>query len=432
MDASRPSSEHVTNGNSDTFARSRSRSRAAEPPTKPRLAKADYAIGIALLLIVVFLWTASNFVTQDLFDVGYEKPFLVTYLNTSAFTLYLIPFLIRSYYGGSPVPSIPRGRRTRGGEYEPLAAQDDEANLNDTHSEPQHSGAPLPLTMEETAKLASIFCFFWFIANWSLNAALDYTSVASATILSSMSGFFTLGIGRIFKVEKLTAGKIGAVVTSFVGVILVSVSDHKNEQTSNADLPVHSRAPRPVFGDILALLSAAFYALYVILLKVRIKSESRINMQLFFGFVGLFNMLAGWPVAILLHYTGLEPLEMPSSGKVYAAIFINMAITLSSDYIYVIAMLKTTPLVVTVGLSLTIPLAVVGDFILKKPAHIQVIAGAVLVVLGFIAIGLESPGEGNEDSLEDPSLPDRPDDSYPHTRPLEAVELDTADSPERR
>ncbi len=35
-----------------------------------------------------------------------------------------------------------------------------------------------------------------------------------------------------------------------------------------------------------------------------------------------------------------------------------MAITLSSDYIYVIAMLKTTPLVVTVGLSLTMPLAV--------------------------------------------------------------------------
>ena len=28
----------------------------------------------------------------------------------------------------------------------------------------------------------------WFAANWALNASLDYTSVASATILSSMSG----------------------------------------------------------------------------------------------------------------------------------------------------------------------------------------------------------------------------------------------------
>lgn len=44
------------------------------------------------------------------------------------------------------------------------------------------------LTPEETAKLAAYFCFLWFAANWMLNAALAYTSVASATVLSSMSG----------------------------------------------------------------------------------------------------------------------------------------------------------------------------------------------------------------------------------------------------
>jgi len=43
-----------------------------------------------------------------------------------------------------------------------------------------------------------------------------------------------------------------------------------------------------ILGNILALLSALFYAMYVILLKVRIKAEYRIDMQLFFGFVGLF------------------------------------------------------------------------------------------------------------------------------------------------
>lgn len=45
-----------------------------------------------------------------------------------------------------------------------------------------------PLTIEETVKLALGFCFLWFIANWTLNAALAYTSVASATVLSGMSG----------------------------------------------------------------------------------------------------------------------------------------------------------------------------------------------------------------------------------------------------
>lgn len=74
-----------------------------------------------------------------------------------------------------------------------------------------------------------------------------------------------------------------------------------------------------------------------------------------------------------------------------------MFITWSSDYIYVLAMLKTTPLVVTVGLSLTIPLAVVGDFLLARPTKGQVIVGAILVVIGFVTIGVDGPGhEGSE------------------------------------
>ena len=66
-----------------------------------------------------------------------------------------------------------------------------------------------------------------------------------------------------------------------------------------------------------------------------------------------------------------------------------MAITLASDYLYILAMLKTTPLVVTIGLSLTIPLAVLGDFLLGRYTHWEVIAGAVLVLVSFVAVGLE-------------------------------------------
>ena len=56
-------------------------------------------------------------------------------------------------------------------------------------------------------------------------------------------------------------------------------------------------------------------------------------------------------------------------------------------------MLKTTPLVVTIGLSLTIPMAVAGDFLLLRPVTPQVIAGAVLVFLSFVAIGVENSKE---------------------------------------
>ncbi|KZT05904.1 uncharacterized protein LAESUDRAFT_813148, partial [Laetiporus sulphureus 93-53] len=389
-------------------SRGRSRSRMRESATRQ-----DYVIGICLLLIVVVLWTSGNFVTQGLFEDGYEKPFLVTYLNTSAFALYLVPYAIRI--------SLERRRsrlqreRSSGEESEPLVvnmdARETMLSLNNQASGDIPAAKDLsPLTVRETAELAVFFCLLWFIANWSVNASLDYTSVASATVLSSMSGFFTLGIGRLFRVESLTVLKFCTVVTSFGGVFLVSWSDSSEGRSTGPPAPSAPMAPSPsnpittfalaqTFGDVLALLSALFYALYVILLKVRIKSESRIDMQLFFGFVGLFNILMCWPVGILLHFTGVERFELPYTSRTVVALLVNMGITLSSDYIYVLAMLKTTPLVVTIGLSLTMPLAVLGDFLLGKPAKMQVIVGAAVVLISFVLVGWEDSHNNEEEDL---------------------------------
>ncbi|KDR85102.1 hypothetical protein GALMADRAFT_233728 [Galerina marginata CBS 339.88] len=364
----------------------------------------DYFIGIGLLMLVVILWTSSNFVTQDLYEGGYDKPFLVTYMNTSAFSLYLIPYLIRRWWARRELSTKPFIVEGSSNEYQPLAAEDEHlesslhATLPSELSVTNHivqEPALAPLTDRQTAHLAFTFCLIWFIANWSVNASLGYTSVASATVLSSMSGFFTLAIGRLFRVETLTFLKIGAVCTSFVGVLLVSISDSEtNRPAGPASHPIIQTTvdSRATIGDVLALISALCYAMYVILLKVRIKSESRIDVQLFFGFVGLLNILVCWPIGVV-HLTGAEVFELPPTRKALSAVLINMAITLSSDYLYVIAMLKTTPLVVTIGLSLTIPVAVLGDFARHRPTHIQVIAGAILVLCSFVAVGFEDSKE---------------------------------------
>lgn len=78
-----------------------------------------------------------------------------------------------------------------------------------------------------------------------------------------------------------------------------------------------------------------------------------------------------------------------------------MFITWSSDYLYVLAMLKTTPLVVTIGLSLTIPFAVVGDIVLGNQVHLQVVFGALLVFVGFIIVGTDSSNM-DEDTVVQP------------------------------
>lgn len=63
-----------------------------------------------------------------------------------------------------------------------------------------------------------------------------------------------------------------------------------------------------------------------------------------------------------------------------------MSITFCSDFIYVIAMLKTSPLVATVGLSLTIPFAVMGDYFLATPAKAQALIGGLLVLASFAVV----------------------------------------------
>ena len=67
------------------------------------------------------------------------------------------------------------------------------------------------LSTIETIQLSFAFCLLWFLANYTTNASLAYTSVASSTILSSMSGLFTLGIGALFRVEQLNLVKVLAV-----------------------------------------------------------------------------------------------------------------------------------------------------------------------------------------------------------------------------
>jgi solute carrier family 35 protein F5 len=60
--------------------------------------------------------------------------------------------------------------------------------------------------------------------------------------------------------------------------------------------------------------------------------------------VGLFNTLFLLPLIPILSALGVETFEFPTRKQDLIVCAVNMVITLSSDYLYVLAMLKTTPL----------------------------------------------------------------------------------------
>ncbi|KAG0360672.1 hypothetical protein BGZ54_009437 [Gamsiella multidivaricata] len=204
---------------------------------------------------------------------------------------------------------------------------------SDLHTPEETTAAspPLtPLTHREIAEVSFAFCILWFAANWATNASLAYTTVASSTILASMSGFFTLAIGAMLKTETFSTLKLIAVCASVVGVALVSESDRGENLTDDRSTDIGNmviidptQPSAPLFGDLLALMSAILYGCYTVLLKIRIQNESRVNMSLFFGFVGLFNLFLLWPMFGVLHWTGIEPFELPKDSKIVWMIGVN-------------------------------------------------------------------------------------------------------------
>lgn len=253
-----------------------------------------------------------------------------------------------------------------------------------------------PLTLRETAVLAAQFTVVWFAANWSLNAGLGMTSVASGTTLSSTSGFFTLALGSFTGVERFSKLKLLATAISFFGVVLVTHADSApppplliKSELEQATMAATVMNPTNVpLGDALSLLSAFCYALYVTLLKLRIQSEDRVSMPLFFGFVGALNVVLLWPIGLVLHLTSIEPFELPRDMATWVCIGFNMVITFVSDFAYLLSMLRTAPLVATVGLSLTIPLAVAIDLISgTHSGGMTANFGSLTVLLSFLAIG---------------------------------------------
>lgn len=124
------------------------------------------------------------------------------------------------------------------------------------------------------------------------------------------------------KVEKFTLRKLVGVLASMAGIIMISTVDLSGDNDKSRGSFPHKSQEQIALGDALALASAALYGLYTILMKKRIGDEGRVNMPLFFGLVGLFNVLALWPGFIILHFTGEEIFQLPPTRHVLAIVLV--------------------------------------------------------------------------------------------------------------
>ena len=116
------------------------------------------------------------------------------------------------------------------------------------------------------------------------------------------------------------------VLASLAGIILISSVDlsGKDNDENRGSFPHKSQA-EIALGDAMAFGSAVMYGLYAVVMKKRIGNEDRVNMPLFFGLVGLFNVVFLWPGFLLLHYTSVEKFALPPTGKIWTIVLVSQA-----------------------------------------------------------------------------------------------------------
>ena len=136
-------------------------------------------------------------------------------------------------------------------------------------------------------------------------------------------GVWTLGFGTLLKVEKFTIRKLIGVLASLAGIILISSIDVSGDQDENRGSFPHKSHKQIAIGDILALTSAVMYGIYTTVMKKRIGDESRADMFLFFGFVGLFNIITLLPGFFVVHFTGIEIFELPPTRRILVIVMVR-------------------------------------------------------------------------------------------------------------
>lgn len=276
------------------------------------------------------------------------------------------------------------------------------------------------LSHQDHIQMAMKIAPLWFISNYFYNLSLAYTTITSSTVLSSTGSVFTFIFSLTCGDEKFTKWKVLGVSMTLAGSIFTTLKDASNSNDNESDL--HQQQ---LWGDVAGLISAVGYGGYTVLVRVLCpKDENRMSMQLFLGYIGLINMtmLSPFLLWVIPRMNGTSTQDNNEVGQdggqgdvpyyethqLTAFVFVCLVIkglfdNVLSDYLWARSIILTSATVATVGVGLTIPIALLSDTFVMGHGDVMSFGncfGALLVLVGFIFVNIgESGDDDQEESL---------------------------------
>jgi solute carrier family 35 protein F5 len=248
-----------------------------------------WTIGILFIFIVTVIWSFSSYMAQFIYsDLDFHSPFLLTYIASSLFAIYIPVWYFYVFMGWVKDPPfwfndiiIDKEEDDIGDSIVKIEQNslltNKSSSSSDSENSPIIASPSLKVTEMQVKNLffsnmlepipknychmhiiqtALLLTPLWFIANCFYNYALYLTSIGSSTVISTLSGVFTLFFSWKFGIEIVTKGKIIGLVICILGVIFVTYADDKGNEDGQ-----HSFT-----GDLIVLLGA----LHIILISLSI------------------------------------------------------------------------------------------------------------------------------------------------------------------
>lgn len=380
-----------------------------------------FYLGCFFILLQCFVCVANAVLTQYIFEENeLESPFVMTYIGISSMIVAL------------PIHYVTARREKKEQERAAQLEASLEADSFDSLADDMckyHNFTDLgDILTRRTKNLIYDHGKLWnhrkhmmaavlitpamFLADWAFNAALLSTSIASATTLVSISSIFVYVMALALSLDFFSIIKLLGILLGLAGMTLTAAHDAKTDEIASTEYSIsdvitytyNSTSTEEfefpdtgIFGDVLAVVAAVAYATYTI--QVRLfcpENEDLYSMNLLLGYIGLLAFVPLLPLAIWLLISEQIRMSWSTFALVMAKGFLDFLVT---DYLLFRGIILMGPTAATVGSGMSIPMAFVGDMIMKRDDVVSLysIIGALACGTGFLVVNLDNSGGGKKE-----------------------------------